>query len=103
MKLLEWEGFRFERTVDIFDGGPMVAAERANIRTLKESQIVRVTAGEPEGRDTGLIATTGLENYRCILLKGDVSGDGSVTLSRQDIDTLQIKEADTARVWIRQN
>ncbi|MEO1408005.1 MAG: arginine N-succinyltransferase, partial [Pseudomonadota bacterium] len=36
MKLLEWEGFRFERTVDIFDGGPMMAVVRENIRTIKE-------------------------------------------------------------------
>ena len=103
MKLLEWEGFRFERTVDIFDGGPMVAAERENIRTLKESKVVHIKAGEPKGHDTGLVATTRLENYRCILLKGDVHDDGSLTLSQKDMDALQLKEEDTARVWIRQN
>lgn len=105
MKLLEWEGFRFERTVDIFDGGPMVAIDRANIRTLRESRLVSVEAGEPTGETTGIISTMNLENYRSILLKGDMADDGAgdacLTLSKQDMDVLGLKNGDTARVWIR--
>ena len=45
-KLLQWEGFEFDRTVDIFDGGPLVTVQRRHIRTIQESRRVRFEAGD---------------------------------------------------------
>ena len=45
MKLLEWEGFHFDRVVDIFDGGPQVAAPRRAIRTIRESDPAQAYGG----------------------------------------------------------
>lgn len=101
MKLLEWEGFRFERTVDIFDGGPMVATDRANIRTLRESRLVRVQKGSPEGGVSGLISTVKLKDFRSMLLVGDLRGENELVLSAEDMQKLGLKSGDTARVWIR--
>ena len=66
-KLLQWEGFEFDRTVDIFDGGPLVAAQRRHIRTIQESRVLTVevgdTASDPEARQ-------GLLSRRCISRRG---------------------------------
>jgi arginine N-succinyltransferase len=45
-RMLESEGFTYEGYVDIFDGGPTMQAERAQIRTVRESKKVKVTAVE---------------------------------------------------------
>lgn len=101
MKLLEWEGFRFERTVDIFDGGPMMAAQKTHIRTYRESRIVRVVTGQPEGKVTGLISTPYLKDFRSILLHGDLRGEKEIVLRADDIAKLGLKDGDMARIWIR--
>ena len=101
MKLLEWEGFRFERTVDIFDGGPMMAADLKNIRTFREARIVRVAQGSPEGTVTGIVATTGLQDFRSILLNGDFRGEDEIVLSANDLSLLGLKDGDEARIWKR--
>lgn len=101
MKLLEWEGFRFERTVDIFDGGPMMAADRKHIRTLKESRIVKVEAGTPDNTMTGIICSNSLREFRSILLSGELGGEGLVILQADDLAKLRLKSGDEARVWVR--
>jgi arginine N-succinyltransferase len=37
-KLLQWEGFEFDRTVDIFDGGPTMTARTDQIRSIREAK-----------------------------------------------------------------
>ena len=37
LRMLEEEGFYFERYIDIFDGGPTVTADTDDIRTIRES------------------------------------------------------------------
>ncbi len=39
LRMLEAEGFTFDRYVDIFDGGPTVTALTDKIRTVRESRI----------------------------------------------------------------
>jgi len=100
-KLLEWEGFRFERTVDIFDGGPLVAADRVNIRTYRESQTVRVQSGTPDGSTTGLVATMSIENFRCMQLSGELQDNAMLILHPDQLELLGLTAGDTARIWIR--
>ena len=100
MKLLEWEGFRFERTVDIFDGGPLVAAPRNLVRTIRESQLVTLELGEAEGR-SGLVATTRLEDFRATTLTGDLVSPDRFVTSQDVFDRLQIKPGVQARIWLR--
>ena len=101
LKLLEWEGFRFERTVDIFDGGPMVAADRANIRTIRESQTVRVQPGTPDGSVTGLIATMTVANFRCMQLSGELRENSILILQPDQMELMGFSAGDIARIWIR--
>ena len=45
LRMLEHEGFVFDRYIDIFDGGPTVTAATDHIRTIRESH------AETVGRD----------------------------------------------------
>lgn len=100
MKLLEWEGFRFERTVDIFDGGPMVAAQRENIRTIRESRLVPVRTGEAKPNGRGIISTGAVEDFRAMLFAGAAQEDGSVVLPPVQMAALGLRDGDTARLWL---
>ncbi|KCZ94657.1 arginine N-succinyltransferase [Hyphomonas johnsonii] len=104
-KLLQWEGFQFDRTVDIFDGGPLVAAQRRHIRTIQESRVVTLepgrVAGDPATRQ-GLAATNSLPDFRASLAEVLMSEDGNVaTIDPATIEALQLKRGAEARVWLR--
>jgi len=73
-KLLEWEGFRFEKVVDIFDGGPIMQASREMIRTTRESRIMELDVGAATG-ESGLAARTDLEGFRACLVEGAVMNE----------------------------
>ncbi|MEO0467773.1 MAG: arginine N-succinyltransferase [Pseudomonadota bacterium] len=102
LKLLEWEGFRFERVVDIFDGGPLVKCEQQNIRTVRESRLVTLQAGEIEG-DAGfaLISTDRLPNFRVVSVRADI-GESTAYADASVFDVLQIKPGDTVRIWAKE-
>lgn len=103
-KLLEWEGFRFERTVDIFDGGPMVAGQRRNLRTIQESQIVTLKEGRVDldgTEQTGLISTDNIENFRVTTVEAVIRDDNELVVDPLVLNTLGLKTGSHARVWLR--
>ncbi len=101
LKLLEWEGFRFERVVDIFDGGPLVKCERQNIRTIRESRVFQLEAGEV-GDEAGdaLISSNKLPNYRVVTAPAILEKDRLVATPGV-FDALEVKPGDPVRVWMR--
>ncbi|MEM1106547.1 MAG: arginine N-succinyltransferase, partial [Pseudomonadota bacterium] len=101
LKLLEWEGFRFERVVDIFDGGPLVKCERQNIRTLRESQRVALWPGDVEqGALTALISSDRLPNFRVVSAPAKLEG-GRLVVPDHTLDDLELEPGDMARCWMR--
>ena len=103
-KLLQWEGFDFDRTVDIFDGGPLVAAQRRHIRTIRESRMVTVEAGEVEddgGARIGLLSSNRLPDFRVGTGKFLAAGDDSLIVGPDVLDALRLKPGSPARVWMR--
>jgi len=64
LRMLEHEGFRYDRYVDIFDGGPTVTARTDDIRTVRESREEKI--GEiGDGGTTKVLAATGrLKKFR---------------------------------------
>ncbi|MGA1341996.1 MAG: arginine N-succinyltransferase [Hyphomonas sp.] len=103
-KLLQWEGFEFDRTVDIFDGGPLVAAQRRHIRTIQESRMVTVDAGDPDsdgGARLGLLSSNRLPDFRVTLGKFTRRGEAGLVASGDVLDALKIKPGTAARVWMR--
>ncbi|MDJ0920625.1 MAG: arginine N-succinyltransferase [Henriciella sp.] len=98
-KLLEWEGFRFDSVVDIFDGGPMMVSPVKMIRTIRESQIYTLQEGHAEGR-TGLVARLEIEDFRATQISGAVADDTFFT-SAEILDRLKLKPGQQARIWLR--
>jgi arginine N-succinyltransferase len=104
MKLLEWEGFRFERTVDIFDGGPSVSAKVKDIRAVRESKVLRTGVSqktpEPDYNDKQgllLVSNRQYSDYRVLLVNEKAAGDDTLWLTQQQADILQLNEGDLLR------
>jgi len=64
MKMLENEGFVFDRYIDIFDGGPTVTAPTDQIRTVEESDAYTVAEIADGGSQKVLAASGRLEDFR---------------------------------------
>ena len=64
LRMLEHEGFAFDRYIDIFDGGPTVTARTDDIRTLREAR-EDVIAEIGEGGTHKVLAASGrLKDFR---------------------------------------
>ena len=98
-RLLEWEGFSFASLVDIFDGGPLLSAQRDNIRTLREARRLKLEPGVPGANASrALIANPDIANYRCAPARAEVVGN----IARVEPDTLKALRLDAgaeALVW----
>lgn len=102
-KLLQWEGFEFARTVDIFDGGPLVTAQRRHIRTIQESELVvaRASASLDNLTCTGIISNEQLGGFRSCLFEGQRLETGELLVEQSVLDRLKIKSGETVRIWKR--
>jgi arginine N-succinyltransferase len=64
MKMLENEGFVFDRYIDIFDGGPTVTAPTDQIRTVEESETYTISEIGEGGAHKALAASGWLSDFR---------------------------------------
>jgi arginine N-succinyltransferase len=64
LRMLEEEGFNYDRYVDIFDGGPTVTVSTDNIRTVRESTTETVSEIGDGGRTRMLLAAGRLKDFR---------------------------------------
>ena len=71
LRMLEHEGFVFDRYIDIFDGGPTVTAATDQICTIRESHAETVAEIGPGGTSKALLATGRLGDFRagCATIK----------------------------------
>ena len=101
--LLEWEGFRFDNVVDIFDGGPLLSVSRDAIRTSRKSRRVRVEADETlNGARRGLMANPEIARYACAMTRFVIDGDKGQEIARADTDTLKslgLEPGAEALIW----
>jgi len=96
-KLLEKEGFSYQGTIDIFDAGPVMECERANIRSIKNSRILKVeqiTAEKLQADEIPLCILSNriLSDYRLILARANYSDDGDLTIAADDAQLLGVDE-----------
>lgn len=99
LKLLQWEGFRYEHVVDIFDGGPLVTAPRDYIRTFRESRRMPLRRAEHvvDGM-RGLVARPSIRDYRCVSTEVAVV-DGVAHIGVDAHAALGLEDGQTALVW----
>ncbi len=64
LRMLETEGFLFDRYVDIFDGGPTVTARTDDIRTIRESREEVISEIGDGGPSKVLVAAGRLKDFR---------------------------------------
>jgi len=76
LKMLEEEGFRYDRYLDIFDGGPTVTAPTDQIRTIREAETATVEAIAEGGKTPMLLARGRLRDFVacCARVKRGKSG-----------------------------
>jgi arginine N-succinyltransferase len=64
LRMLEEEGFTYDRYIDVFDGGPTVTAATDQIRTVRESISEKVCDIGDGGRTKMLVAKGRLNDFR---------------------------------------
>ena len=75
LKMLENEGFVWDCYVDIFDGGPTVTARTDAIRTIRESETLRVVDGDPSEGASMLVAHGQLDDFVACQATVEIDGD----------------------------
>ena len=100
IKMLEKEGFRQAKAVDIFDAGPVMDVPRQEIATVKQAKFAIVEMLRAEGENQQvlisskqrvLVSTANCLNFRAIWASIDVISEGRICLSQSDAAILQVK------------
>lgn len=96
-RLLEREGLRFEGVIDIFDGGPLLATRIADTRTVRDSQLLPLVAGDAQGEDRVMISNNQIEDFRCTLVPARIEAD-HVVVAAAVLEGLHMSERQIGRV-----
>lgn len=102
LRLLEDEGFRYDRYVDIFDGGPLVSCPTADIRTIRDSQILTI-ADHTSASETvrALVSNDRLPDFRCVQAEVSLT-EGQVALEAAAARALDVSAGDSVRIWSKE-
>lgn len=97
-KLLEKEGYEYDRVIDIFDGGPIYKAKVSEIHSVKTSELfqVKCVANKPTDAQPILVTNRSLDQFRAAFLPATLVGQ-SLHIYQYDADQLQVKEGE----WVR--
>ena len=100
-KLLEWEGFTYDRYIDIFDGGPLMSVATRQARSARESRRVTVrTAHALDEPRQAIVTTDRFEDFRSTSVMIETDGDEAL-IPAPAMAALGLGDGDTARIWIR--
>ena len=104
LKMLEGEGFVYDRYVDIFDGGPTVTAATDQIRTIRESQqtkVAEVAEVAEGGTQKMLIAAGRLTDFRACCATVRKVGDEGLAIDRETAELLEVGVGDRILAVVR--
>ncbi|QNM82648.1 arginine N-succinyltransferase [Sphingomonas sabuli] len=94
LKMLENEGFVFDRYVDIFDGGPTVVAQTDAIKTVQDAKPLKIAAVGDTGSERVLLAAGQLMDFRACCASVAFDGEDKVIIDREAADLLEVGEGD---------
>lgn len=95
LRMLEHEGFNFDRYVDIFDGGPTVTVRTDDIRTVRESREEKI-AEIGEGGSAKVLAAAGrLKNFRACCASIKKVPRKGIMIDREAAKLLEVDVGDT--------
>ncbi|MEO5772631.1 MAG: arginine N-succinyltransferase [Sphingomicrobium sp.] len=97
LRMLEEEGFTYDRYVDIFDGGPTVTAATDRIRTVRESKRETIAEIGEGGPLKMLVAAGRLRNFACCTASVANVGEG-IAIDSEAAELLGVKVGDEVLV-----
>lgn len=100
LRMLEHQGFRWERYVDVFDGGATVEAQRSDIAGVRESRNHVVVDG-PSAGAKALVASTDLADFRCVRAEVAIEDErATVALGPEAREALGVEIGAPVRVLV---
>lgn len=99
-KVLMSEGLKYQGYVDIFDAGPTLEANTADLRAVKESRLLKVILTEQvESTETHfLVANDQYQDYAVLLINNKVGTADTLHMTAAQAQALNIAEHDQVRV-----
>jgi len=94
LRMLEEEGFYYDRYLDIFDGGPTVTADTDEIRTIRESSPETVCEIAEGGRTKMLVAAGRLNDFRACFASVKKHPKKGICIDRKAAELLQVDVGD---------
>ncbi len=95
LKMLEQEGFYFERYVDIFDGGPTVTVDTDDIATIRDSEEETIVEIEPGGRIKTMVANGRLNAFAACFAVVRKLGREGIAIDPEAAELLGVKVGDS--------
>jgi arginine N-succinyltransferase len=94
LRMLEDEGFSYDRYVDIFDGGPTVTAPTDRIRTVREAKAETVAEIAEGGHIKMLVAAGRLKTFRACCASVKRLPKKGLSIDSQAAALLEVKVGD---------
>jgi arginine N-succinyltransferase len=94
LRMLEHEGFVFDRYIDIFDGGPTVTARTDQIRTVREARTEKVAEIGDGGTTRMLVAAGRLRSFRACCASVKKLPKQGIRIDAEAAELLEIKVGD---------
>jgi arginine N-succinyltransferase len=94
LRMLEEEGFYYDRYLDIFDGGPTVTADTDEIRTIRESSNETLGDIADGGRTKMLVAAGRLNDFRACCASVKRHSKKGICIDRKAAELLQVDVGD---------
>ncbi len=105
MKILEKEGFEYCHSVDIFEAGPTVSCQLENIRTIKESKVMKIgEISDTEINSDIYMISNNSKEFRACMGNIEKLGSSKVRITSQVAQALKLNIGDECRfVLLRPN
>jgi arginine N-succinyltransferase len=101
LRMLEHEGFAFDRYIDIFDGGPTVTAPTDHIRTFREARSETVSEIGDGGSLKMLVAAGRLKEFRACYACVKKLPKKGVMIDAEAAELLEIEAGDEIEMVAR--
>ena len=94
LRMLETEGFVFDRYIDIFDGGPTVVAQTDQIRTVREARSEVISEIGEDGSIRTMVGAGRLKDFRACCASVKKVPRKGICIDRAAADLLEVDVGD---------
>jgi arginine N-succinyltransferase len=101
LRMLEAEGFAFDRYIDIFDGGPTVTAATDQIRTVRESRSETVAEIGEAGSTKMIVSAGRLMDFRACCASVKRLPKKGIRIDREAAELLEVDVGDTVIMAVK--